>query len=253
MKTSVDRVQELDVLRGIAIIGMVLSGSIAFGGILPAWMYHAQVPPPTHQFDPNRPGITWVDLVFPLFLFCMGAAIPLSLKIQLDKGLTRFSLFSVAVRRFFQLLFFALFSQQSIVDANVTANYNNALNLYNNKAYAAAQKIFKTVEEKTKINSALKVDASYYNAICAIKLNQTNADKKVLTFVEENPTQCMLDESASDSFANAKNCALGGSGRPKKVTIYRSRLDTNRASDAYPGDNIIGIKSSNVFNLERDN
>ena len=72
-------------------------------------------------------------------------------------------------------------------------------------------------------------------------------------FVEENPTQCMLDESASDSFANAKNCALGGSGRPKKVTIYRSRLDTNRASDAYPGDNIIGIKSSNVFNLERDN
>ncbi|MFN6285951.1 MAG: DUF5009 domain-containing protein [Bacteroidota bacterium] len=111
MKTSVDRVQELDVLRGIAIIGMVLSGSIAFGGLLPAWMYHAQVPPPNHQFDPTRPGITWVDLVFPLFLFCMGAAMPLSIKTQLDKGLTRFSLFSVAVRRFFQLLFFALFSQ----------------------------------------------------------------------------------------------------------------------------------------------
>ncbi|MFN7198991.1 MAG: DUF5009 domain-containing protein, partial [Bacteroidota bacterium] len=87
MKTSVDRVQELDVLRGIAIIGMVLSGSIAFGGLLPAWMYHAQVPPPNHQFDPTRPGITWVDLVFPLFLFCMGAAMPLSIKVQLDKGL----------------------------------------------------------------------------------------------------------------------------------------------------------------------
>jgi hypothetical protein len=72
-------------------------------------------------------------------------------------------------------------------------------------------------------------------------------------FVEENPTQCMLDESAADSFANAKNCALGGSGRPKKVTIYRSRLDTNRASDAYVGDSIVGTKSSNVFDLERDN
>jgi hypothetical protein len=72
-------------------------------------------------------------------------------------------------------------------------------------------------------------------------------------FVEENPTQCMLDESAADSFANAKNCALGGSGRPKKVTIYRSRLDTNRASDAYSGDSIVGTKSSNVFDLERDN
>tara|TARA_R110000737_G_scaffold352057_2_gene396381 strand:+ start:1910 stop:5338 length:3429 start_codon:yes stop_codon:yes gene_type:complete len=72
-------------------------------------------------------------------------------------------------------------------------------------------------------------------------------------FVEENPTQCMLDESAADSFANAKNCALGGSGRPKKVTIYRSRLDTDRASDAYAGDSIAGTKSSNVFDLERDN
>ena len=72
-------------------------------------------------------------------------------------------------------------------------------------------------------------------------------------FVENNPTQCILDESASDSFANAKNCALGGSGRPKKVTIYRSRLSTNRASDSYSGDNIAGVRSVNVFDLENDN
>ena len=37
-------------------------------------MFHAQVPPPEFRFDPTVPGITWVDLVFPFFLFSMGAA-----------------------------------------------------------------------------------------------------------------------------------------------------------------------------------
>jgi len=100
--------------------------------------------------------------------------------------------FRFVIKHFLSSLFFltafAVFSQQSIVDVNKTANFNTGLKLYNNKAYAAAQKIFEKVEKKTKINSALKADASYYNAICAVKLNQTNADKKVLTFVEENPT-----------------------------------------------------------------
>jgi predicted acyltransferase len=49
-------------------------------------MYHCQVPPPNHIFNPNLPGITWVDLVFPFFLFSMGAAIPLALTRRLEKG-----------------------------------------------------------------------------------------------------------------------------------------------------------------------
>lgn len=28
-------------------------------------MSHAQTPPPDHIFNPEIPGITWVDLVFP--------------------------------------------------------------------------------------------------------------------------------------------------------------------------------------------
>ncbi|MBP1593213.1 MAG: hypothetical protein H6Q12_231, partial [Bacteroidetes bacterium] len=62
------RAYALDALRGYAIISMVLSGAIVFG-ILPGWMYHAQEQPPTHVFNPDLPGITWVDLVFPFFLF----------------------------------------------------------------------------------------------------------------------------------------------------------------------------------------
>jgi hypothetical protein len=73
------RVYALDELRGLAILLMVLSGTIPYG-TLPAWMYHAQVPPPEHNFNPNLPGLTWVDLVFPFFLFALGAAIPLALQ-----------------------------------------------------------------------------------------------------------------------------------------------------------------------------
>lgn len=67
----------LDFLRGITIFGMVFSAIVPHG-VLPAWMYHAQNPPPTHELDVTVQGITWVDMVFPIFIFCMGMAIPLA-------------------------------------------------------------------------------------------------------------------------------------------------------------------------------
>ncbi len=80
------RSESLDALRGLAIIMMILSGSIPFGGALPGWMYHAQEPPPAHSFCPDIPGITWVDMVFPFFIFSMGAAIPFAVSSRLRKG-----------------------------------------------------------------------------------------------------------------------------------------------------------------------
>ncbi len=104
------RSESLDALRGIAILLMVLSGSIAFGGILPAWMYHAQVPPPAHVFKPDLPGITWVDLVFPFFLFSMGAAIPLSMKKRTDGNESSWMILFHLIQRYVMLLLFALFT-----------------------------------------------------------------------------------------------------------------------------------------------
>ncbi|MBO9727286.1 MAG: DUF5009 domain-containing protein [Chitinophaga sp.] len=103
------RNQSLDALRGLAIVAMVLAGSIAFG-ILPAWMYHAQEPPPTHGFNPALPGISWVDCVFPFFIFSMGAAIPFSLKKKMQAG--TWAVLETTVKRFCLLVFFALFSHQ---------------------------------------------------------------------------------------------------------------------------------------------
>lgn len=108
------RNQSLDALRGLAIFAMVLAGSIAFG-ILPAWMYHAQEPPPTHAFMPALPGISWVDLVFPFFLFSMGAAIPFSLKRKIKDGTGFPDILEMTVKRYILLVFFALFTRQMTV------------------------------------------------------------------------------------------------------------------------------------------
>jgi len=78
-------------------------------------------------------------------------------------------------------------AQQTYDETGNQAKFNNALELYNNKAYAAAQKGFNEVALANNEAVNLKADASYYNAICAVKLNQTDADKKIMQFVEDYP------------------------------------------------------------------
>jgi tetratricopeptide (TPR) repeat protein len=101
------------------------------------------------------------------------------------------------------------FAQQSFVDATVLTDFNGALKLYNSKAYAAALKTFGEVAKIAASNTNLKSDASYYEAMCAVKLNQIDADKKVLKFVEDNPTSVKKNKAffnvGNYYFANKKS------------------------------------------------
>ncbi len=85
-KTASPRVLALDALRGLALLGMALSDFVP--KLLPAWMYHGQNAPPSNDTVVTIFGITWVDLVFPFFLFAMGAAIPLAIRARMDRGAT---------------------------------------------------------------------------------------------------------------------------------------------------------------------
>lgn len=113
MTVSPRRADALDALRGLAILLMVLSGSIHFANHLPAWMYHAQVPPPDFKFNPDLPGITWVDLVFPFFLFAMGAAFPFGLSKKIESGIARWKLIAQVIQRGLVLVAFAIFLQHT--------------------------------------------------------------------------------------------------------------------------------------------
>jgi len=111
-RQSLRRSLSLDALRGLAIIGMVLSSMLPyFSNTLPPWMYHAQVPPPAHEYNAALYGMTWVDLVFPLFLFALGAAVPLAITARCEQGASKWGLTGSAIARGILLLFFALYEQ----------------------------------------------------------------------------------------------------------------------------------------------
>ncbi|CAN5184463.1 DUF5009 domain-containing protein [soil metagenome] len=104
------RALALDAFRGIAILLMCLSGRIQNGALsLPAWMYHAQNPPPDEALNRQVAGFTWVDLIFPMFLFSMGVAIPFAMSGKLAKGVPQWRLALGAFGRMFSLVAFAIY------------------------------------------------------------------------------------------------------------------------------------------------
>lgn len=102
------RIITVDILRGITIFAMILCANIGYYSDLPAWMFHGQTPPPTYAFNPDVPGITWVDLVFPFFLFTMGAAFPLAMRKRLEGGANRWEVTGSLFRRWLTLTIFAI-------------------------------------------------------------------------------------------------------------------------------------------------
>ena len=126
--TATKRIITIDILRGITIFAMILCANIYFPN-LPAWMFHGQTPPVEHvvttysgefltevntstyttfDFNPEVKGITWVDLVFPFFLFTMGAAFPLAMRKRLESGVSKWSITGSLVRRWITLTIFAI-------------------------------------------------------------------------------------------------------------------------------------------------
>ena len=102
------RIITIDILRGITIFAMILCANIGYYSNLPAWMFHAQTPPPTYAFNPDVPGITWVDLVFPFFLFTMGAAFPLAMRKRLESGVSKWAVAGSLFKRWLTLTIFAI-------------------------------------------------------------------------------------------------------------------------------------------------
>lgn len=75
------RVASIDALRGFVMFVMIFVNDLAsVGKVVPDWMMHYEL----RHSDAN--GLTFVDLVFPAFLFIVGLAIPFALESRLSKG-----------------------------------------------------------------------------------------------------------------------------------------------------------------------
>ena len=92
---------------------------------------------------------------------------------------------------------FSSFSQQSAAYTNDLADFNQALELYNNDQFLAAQTLFAKVQDNAREES-VKGDCAYYIANAAVRLNQQNADQLMEEFVEKYPTSIKRNSAYID-------------------------------------------------------
>ncbi len=88
-------------------------------------------------------------------------------------------------------------SQETKIYTHEQKEYQDALTLYNNQQYQAAQTIFGKVKNSTD-NLETKANSAYYEANAAVRLNQLGADNLMEDFVEKYPTSTKRNSAFAD-------------------------------------------------------
>ena len=76
-KSKMGRIKSIDIVRGFTILVMIFVNDLAGVANVPSWMEHAKT---------MHDGMTFVDWVFPGFLFIVGMSIPFSIGRRIEKG-----------------------------------------------------------------------------------------------------------------------------------------------------------------------
>ncbi len=102
-----------------------------------------------------------------------------------------------ALLPFFLGMVFLGTSQETKIYTHDQKDYQDALALYNNEQYQAAQTIFARVKNTTN-NLETKSNSAYYEANAAVRLNQLGADNLMEDFVENYPTSTKRNSAFAD-------------------------------------------------------
>ncbi len=94
------RITSIDAFRGITIFTMIFVNELAGVQNVPSWMKHALA-------EEDR--MTFVDIVFPAFLFIVGMSIPFAVNARLKKGATPIKIWKHTIKRTIALLVMGLF------------------------------------------------------------------------------------------------------------------------------------------------
>lgn len=155
--------------------------------------------------------------------------------------------------------FSVLVAQETQIYSHDDKAFQDALTLYNNQQYQAAQAIFEKVKSSTD-DEETEANSAYYSANAAIRLNQRGADKMMEDFVKSYPTSTKrnsafldvadyyfetgkypyalkwykkVDQSAmsnadKERFNFNNGYALYSSRRPKEAERYLSKVSTSQ-------------------------
>ena len=94
-----DRILSIDIFRGFTMLLMIFVNDLSSVKGLPRWTYHAHT---------QEDFMTYVDMVFPAFLFILGMALPLAIERRLRKDPSLAHLLGHIVLRTIALLVFGL-------------------------------------------------------------------------------------------------------------------------------------------------
>jgi len=100
------------------------------------------------------------------------------------------------------MLFFLFFiagipqisAQQSAIYTNNLSEFDNAFKLLKDKQYQSAQILFEKVKQNNN-SQDIQADCAYYIGICAIHLNQNNADELIEKFIKDYPTSSKTNQA----------------------------------------------------------
>lgn len=94
-------------------------------------------------------------------------------------------------------IFWSSNAQETKIYTHEQKEFQNALGLYNNEQYQAAQAIFQKVRSSTD-NEEVAANSAYYAANAAVRLNQQGADRLMEDFVEKYPTSTKRNSAFAD-------------------------------------------------------
>jgi heparan-alpha-glucosaminide N-acetyltransferase len=109
---TTQRILSIDAFRGITILVMIFVNELAGVSGIPQWMKHMPA---------DADAMTFVDLVFPAFLFIVGMSIPFAINRRLVKGDTFFQLQLHILWRTLGLIVLGLFMVNAEEDFNAAA------------------------------------------------------------------------------------------------------------------------------------
>ena len=111
-----ERIVSIDALRGLTILVMIFVNDLASVPNTPGWMKHAA---------DGADGMTFVDVVFPAFLFIVGMSIPFAIGRRLELGVSRWSVWRHVLIRTLGLLVIGVYmvNTEPIMERNDLATY----------------------------------------------------------------------------------------------------------------------------------
>ena len=136
-------------------------------------------------------------------------------------------IFSICILAIWTCCHGTVSAQKSIEQYDPDQLYKQAVEMYEKEKYTVARKLFADfMETATDKRDYLYSNAQYFTALCAMELNQPDAENLLMRFISDNP------DNPKTPFANFRMARYHYNNRRYKKAIERFEMVSPRSLDA---------------------